>query len=659
MAEQTEQQRRLIQQARQRAAAETGRKRGSEGRSFGNILDSITQGLTLGFGDELTAHEAAIFGKTPEGAIFDYSDPYQTRYDRALTAERAQQNQFEQDNPATAFTAEVGGAMIPALMSGGTTAPTSVGAGLGRAMATGVGTGAIYGFGEGEGGVENRIDSAKVNALLGGLGGAASVPLAAAGRGMVNWLKSWFDKVPPSQRSAARKIVSDMRQQGLTTDDIVRELQSAEQAGQPFAVMDALGQAGQNRAQGVARSAGDGATDVQEFLLDRQANQRARTSDIVRDALGGQQTARATEDTLRSARDDAANVAYTAAREGSDPVDVRPVLKVINERIGQFGDVDVKGNATDRIFAKYRSQLTDRPLTAGDKVASPTPPPATDLSDFDRVLRMKKDVDDEIGAALRAGRKEQARDLYPLKNALDEALQASSEGYRQARQEFAADSSVIDAVSKGQAGAQLRNRAPDVVDEFQGLSPVAGPNTGISPQQAYREGMADRFLGDIEKLNESGNAVRNLTPDVSRNKLTAIANDPNDVLSRLDREKIMFETQRRGVQGSPTSEALSNIADVGGNTPTTKAGLIDRGISLVADQFTSAQRAALQRELADVLLARGAPAEQALRRAEQLVQSDENLQRLLQSGVIGASIISVDTSRLNEPISMTTIGRRD
>ncbi len=152
MADLTEQERRSIQRARRRkAAADIGHKRGSERRSFGNILDSIHQDLTLGFGDELWAHQAAILGVTPEGSWFDYSNPYQNRYDRALTAERAQRDQFKKDNPTTNFIAEAGGAMIPALLSGGTSALASGGAGLGRAALTGAGGGAIYGFGQGEG----------------------------------------------------------------------------------------------------------------------------------------------------------------------------------------------------------------------------------------------------------------------------------------------------------------------------------------------------------------------------------------------------------------------------------------------------------------------------------------------------------------------------
>ena len=87
-----------------------------EGQPFHEgVLDSVTQGATFGFGDELTAFEAAVLGRTPEDQSFTgvghYDVPFWQRYDRALQAERAQQRGFFEEHPVTSVAAEIGGAL--------------------------------------------------------------------------------------------------------------------------------------------------------------------------------------------------------------------------------------------------------------------------------------------------------------------------------------------------------------------------------------------------------------------------------------------------------------------------------------------------------------------------------------------------------------------
>lgn len=150
-------------------------------QSFGaGMLDSFTQGAAFGFGDELTAAEAATLGKVP-------GESWRERYDTALAKERGQQKQFSSANPVAAGVGEVAGGIATAMtpvgavgsaMRGGMTAGN-----LARGTAAGAGYGAAYGFGEGEGGAVNRLGSVGLSAAAGAIGGAAAVPLAAgAGR---------------------------------------------------------------------------------------------------------------------------------------------------------------------------------------------------------------------------------------------------------------------------------------------------------------------------------------------------------------------------------------------------------------------------------------------------------------------------------------------
>jgi len=149
------------------------------------VLDAFTQGAAAGFGDELTAAEAAVLGKTPEGGLFDYSQPIGERYDRALEAERGQQAQARETNPLLTGAAEMAGAGASLAVPAGTAMGAVKGASLpvkgAVGGATGAAQGGVYGFGEGEGGLENRLENAADVATV---TGAVSAALPFAGRGV-------------------------------------------------------------------------------------------------------------------------------------------------------------------------------------------------------------------------------------------------------------------------------------------------------------------------------------------------------------------------------------------------------------------------------------------------------------------------------------------
>ena len=146
------------------------------GITFGNALDSFTQGMTLGFGDELTAAESAVLGRTPDGGWFDYSKPIGERYNTALAAERGQQEQFAEDHQYVDAGLKIAGG-VGSAVAAAPAMPIKAAATLpGRAAqvtAGGAVGGGATGFGEGEGGVGPRLMSAGVNAGI----GAVAAPL--------------------------------------------------------------------------------------------------------------------------------------------------------------------------------------------------------------------------------------------------------------------------------------------------------------------------------------------------------------------------------------------------------------------------------------------------------------------------------------------------
>lgn len=140
-------------------------------------VDAFTQGITAGFGDNLTALEAGVLGRTPDGNWFDYSKSFGERYDDALKAERGQQDQFREENPSMSIGAEIAGGLAlgaGAAAKGATLVGRTMGRSLPTRMAAGAAEGSIYGAGYGAGNadensmVEGAIDGAKTGAVLGG-----------------------------------------------------------------------------------------------------------------------------------------------------------------------------------------------------------------------------------------------------------------------------------------------------------------------------------------------------------------------------------------------------------------------------------------------------------------------------------------------------------
>lgn len=137
------------------------------GQGFGNnVAQMAGDGLFMGFGDEISARLNAMTGYDADTGSYGN---WGTTYDDQLTAVRSQEKEFSAENPSTAIGAEIGGAVIPALLGigiAGQAATTS-----GRMLAgakIGAAGGAVAGFGEGEGGVAGRAPSAVSGAVIGG-----------------------------------------------------------------------------------------------------------------------------------------------------------------------------------------------------------------------------------------------------------------------------------------------------------------------------------------------------------------------------------------------------------------------------------------------------------------------------------------------------------
>ena len=147
------------------------------------IVDSLTQGMAMGWGDELTGLESALLGKTPQGEWFNYDKPFWDRYDAARNAENAQQQQFHEDHPVVDTAAEITGALATggAAARGGVTLlgrASSLPGAIGTGAAEGAAYGSLYGAGEAEPG--RRMEGAAYGAGTGAITGGALAGIGGA-----------------------------------------------------------------------------------------------------------------------------------------------------------------------------------------------------------------------------------------------------------------------------------------------------------------------------------------------------------------------------------------------------------------------------------------------------------------------------------------------
>jgi hypothetical protein len=523
------------------------------------LAAGLAQGVTFGASDEGTA---AIGTMMNPGSNYDYE----------LARAREINRRGAEDQPLAYYGGLIPGAAASSYMGArglgvNLTGPTLLNT-VGRSAGAGAVEGALYGFNTGEGGAGNRAGSAVNEAVLGAGIGAAAPYVVAGGRAAFNTARDVVEGGVDAaigranQGRANRAIIDTLNKSGRSLDDVADDVARAAREGQPeFRTMDALGLAGQRRTSGVVRAGGDGAEEIAQFLNQRQLDQVDRVGSFVDDAFGSTGTTAAqTRESLTAARGAQADAAYAAARGNAAPVDVRGALSVIDDRIGGMQGMNVAGDGIDGRLASFRSRL-----------AASTPPDGAtgvELSDFDRVLGVKQDVQDAIGAAVRAGRNNEARELGKLSAALDQALEASSDGYRAANDGFREASRTIEAVDTG-AQMATRGRAADTVPAFQAMTP--------DQQNAARVGYANSIIDDLERNRATtANAARQFNSTKRATEAQAMATDPRLFGDRIARENTMWETQNRALGGSRTADNLQDIGELGPRAEIARA-LLDIG----------------------------------------------------------------------------------
>lgn len=574
----------------------------------GSLIDSFTQGATFNFGDEMTALEAGVLGRTPEGGWFDYSKPFGQRYDDALAAERAQNEKFQEEHPAISTAAEITGAIAgPGKIAAGTNAVR----GLAGTMAAGATGGAVAGYGAGEGGVTDRLQNAAYGGMVGGAAGGVLYPVAKGvgkAAGYVGRKISEKTGQQGAKSAAERQVMQAMTDDGMTPQRVAARLKMM---GPQATIADAAGK----NVRGVARAAsgvpGKAKNTAERVFEGRNASQFKRVEKAAEEGLN--ETGEGFYDQI----DDLMTMRSRAA----DPL----YKKAVNPQ-NLIPDDEFAKLAKDEFIADTLASVQKDKLY-GMGAMQPNSMPVLDAA--------KKRLDDMIGAARRAGENNKVRLLTDKKNQIVELADKHFPDYKLARDAFSGPSQSLDAMEAG------RNfMKGDLEMTIKQLAKLPE-----NDKTFFRAGVMRELRKIIRNTPDNSDVARKIMRDPGkRDALKAVFPDQKsfrEFEKQMIAEMKMAGTRNFVLSGSQTAPRIAEESALNGAVDMAtggKATIIDRGLRAAADWVNKPPKSTSE-QLAEILMNPNA-AQNASRLSQFEQQALADALRQAQIGRAGRAVLT-------------------
>lgn len=228
---------------------------------------------------------------------------------------------------------------------------------------------------------------------------------------------------------------------------------------------------------------------------------------------------------------------------------------------------------------KYISKAKNDPLFVDSRISN---------NDFAVLDGAKKMIDDDINAAMKDNKKEKARALLGIKNQIVNTLEEVSPTYKQARQVFADESSLMTAQ---QEGLDFNKYRPEELKRFMG-------SLSSGEEDAFKIGVRENLMRSVDKTPDGLSSARKIfaRPE-NRNQLKIIFDNPkeySDFARRMNDEMRIFNTKQRILGGSRTDINLADegqiINKVAGGLLAPKTSLVKNTIDAVASSIQKKYR---------------------------------------------------------------------
>jgi len=604
-------------------------------------FNAFLQGLTLNVSDEAIGALRSIFSDVPSRVAAGLTSagipatPSQT----GAALERMDLARYREESPGAAMGFELGGGIVPALLTKGRSAPET----LMLATAKSVPLGFVSGFAAGEGGAAQRAESGGTSAAI----SAAVTPgLQIAGRllgtgyrGLTNAMFSSPDRLGKDEARAALReaIQADVG----SVDEALSVILG--KAGKPYTLAD-IGPNTRAYLDAANVLPGPGKQEARKFLEQRDKGMLARITSDIQDAFGSRASFFDEFNALKEARSDTGRKLYDRAFKKSVPV---------NQELTELLKTPSVQRAYDRavsLAGEKGVKIPNVSITQDGKLMTK----AGEVKEIDTEFLhfLKMGLDDEIftgksptsgigSTMLGAMKTTRARFL----NFIDR----NNKAYKTARNYWADETAAMDAMQMGRKLGQLD---PDEL-----ASDIAKMSN--SEKEAFRLGAMQSLMDKIggaqtgETLVASGNAARNLVRDPKTMRMLekTFGSDPG-AKQRFEvfKKKLMDEVDMRttsmttlgGSQTAGRLEATARLRQAASTTtPTKGASVADLVLNALRRDFQGAEDAQLRASANELVRA--------------LTETDPAKVQTILSQIQGKGIATV--LRQNAPELLPALGR--
>lgn len=253
-------------------------------------------------------------------------------------------------------------------------------------------------------------------------------------------------------------------------------------------------------------------------------------------------------------------------------------------------------NSLGKAQKKVQQRLADK-RAAGD-----------DISNIDVIDATKQQMDDQIGAAIRKGESNKARDLIRLKNIMVKEADESIPSYKEARDMYAGKAGMENAAKAGESFTKLKAR------DMKDLTKTYGE----AEKKMFKLGAKQSIQDKIDDLRNNANAVDRLFGKNGDIKKLRYLFDDNQAFKRFEetlQRESDFALTRRAAQANSTTtkqlsddtsayETLSAAADSVA-TPTGAVSTVKRIISGLNKSRADADYTKALEDVGDLLLIKG------------------------------------------------------
>lgn len=513
------------------------------------FLAPVAQGLTLGGADE-------ILGAVEGANQALHGGSFKQGYVKGRDKVRAGTKQFAEEHPIASPVLTAAGAIAPAFLGPGKAiiqAGTPLLAKLGLGAAEGAALGGVSGALSAD---ENRGAGALEGGVIGGaLGGA--IPLVGAG---VSAARNILGRTG----AAAGKHADALVTRALARDQVTpRSLQAP--AGKPAVLADLGGENTLGLARGAQATPSDAKQRLADFLHGRQADQPTRVLTDLETAAGRQnENVHDTAEQLIAQRKANAKPLYDKVRDVI--VDDPEVIATINGS-PYFKRAHTIGRQIAREEGINLPPLIKESLDADGNVIREQVPQSVQAIDY-----TKRGLDALIERQYSRGGmdKNLSRVLRDKLRGMLERVDEAVPDYKAARQQFAGDSDLIDALEQGR----------NFLKEDYRVTAKELSRMTDGEKELHTAGALDAIRQKIDEAPDGADVVKRIFGNPrKRDQLKVLLGDQKfgQLEEQMGVESRMVRTKDRVLGGSPTARIQTELAELNDNPVIPAAEAVVRG----------------------------------------------------------------------------------